>query len=76
MNIRIVSSLAPDDETRVAQRVLKVITGLLDQLPIAYSLSVETALGESFRRTRFPRAVTTTGPAQSESEPERSGFTR
>lgn len=75
MNIRIVSSLAPDDETRVAQRILKVLTGLLDQLPIAYSLSVETALGESYRRTRLPCA-TSTAPAQLESEPERSGFSR
>ena len=41
MNIRLVSSLTPDDEMRLAEGLLLAFTGLLDRFPIAYTLHIE-----------------------------------
>lgn len=49
MNIRFVSSLTPDDEDRLAPGVLQAIALLLDQLPLAYTLRIETAGGRIFQ---------------------------
>lgn len=54
MDIRLISSLPPDDEARIAGGLLDAIITLLDQLPIAYSVRLETASGETFDRTRCP----------------------
>jgi hypothetical protein len=43
MEIRFVSSLTPEDENAFAPAVLKAVVALLDQLPIAYTLRVETS---------------------------------
>jgi hypothetical protein len=42
MEIRFISSLTPEDENRVAPSVLQAITSLLDNLPIAYTLRIQT----------------------------------
>ena len=42
MNIRFVSSLTPEDEDRLAPSVLKAVTAILDEFPIAYTLRIET----------------------------------
>jgi hypothetical protein len=42
MEIRFVSSLTPEDENMFAPALLKAIGALLDQLPIAYTLRIET----------------------------------
>jgi hypothetical protein len=49
MNIRFVSSLTPDDEDRLAPAVIGAIAPLLDQLPIAYTVRIETAAGRVFQ---------------------------
>ena len=49
MNIRFVSSLTPEDEERLAPAVLGAIAPLLDQLPIAYTMRIETAAGRVFQ---------------------------
>jgi hypothetical protein len=49
MNIRFVSSLTPDDEERLAPGLLSAVGMLLDQLPIAYTLRIETAGGRVFQ---------------------------
>ncbi len=49
MNIRFVSSLTPDDEDRLAPAVIGAIAPLLDQLPIAYTVRIETAGGRVFQ---------------------------
>ena len=41
MDIRFVSSLNPEDEIRLAQGLLTAIAGVLDQLPIAYTLRID-----------------------------------
>ncbi len=51
MEIRIVSSLTPDDESRLAAKVLAAIAGLLDGLPVSYSVRIETASGDAIHRS-------------------------
>lgn len=43
MNIRFISSLTPEDEDRLAPALLTAVGTLLDQLPIAYTLRIETS---------------------------------
>jgi hypothetical protein len=42
MDIRFISSLTPEDENRVGPSLLQAITSLLDNLPLAYTLRIET----------------------------------
>jgi hypothetical protein len=42
VRIEITSTLTQDDENRMAAAVLKALSGLLDMLPIAYMVRVET----------------------------------
>jgi hypothetical protein len=41
MNIRFISSLAPEDERRLVKGLLAAFATLLDQLPIAYTLKID-----------------------------------
>jgi hypothetical protein len=47
MEIHLVSSLTPDDENRLAPRVLKAIEDVLERLPVSYSVRIETAIGNA-----------------------------
>jgi hypothetical protein len=47
MEIHLVSSMTPDDESRLAPRVLAAIGAVLERLPVSYSLRIETALGNA-----------------------------
>lgn len=49
MNIRFVSSLTPEDEDRIAPGVVNALSLLLDNLPLAYTLRIETASGRVFQ---------------------------
>lgn len=51
MEIRFVSSLTAEDEELFAPAVLKAASALLDQLPIAYTLRIETAGAHVFQHT-------------------------
>jgi hypothetical protein len=42
VRIEIASTLTQEDENRLAAGVLKALSGLLDMLPIAYMVRVET----------------------------------
>ena len=42
MEIRFISSLTAEDEASFAPALLKAIVALLDQLPLAYTLRIET----------------------------------
>lgn len=52
MDIRFVSSMTPEDEDRVAPGLLSAIGLLLDALPLAYTLRIETSNGKIFQHTR------------------------
>ncbi len=42
MDIRVVSSLAPEDEGAIAPSILAAVRRVLDRLPIAYAIRIET----------------------------------
>jgi len=56
MQIHLVSSLTPDDERRLAPAMLAAIGRVLDRLPVAYSVRVETATGNSIQQNRTAAA--------------------
>lgn len=51
MEIHVVSSLTPDDESRLAAKILAAIGSLLDGLPVSYSVRIETASGDAIHRS-------------------------
>jgi len=59
VDIRFVSSLTPDDENRLAPQLLNALGGVLDSLPIAYTLRIETTAGRAYAHNHVPsqRAV-------------------
>ncbi len=54
MKVQLISSLADDDETRLAGAFVQAFAALLDVLPIAYSLRIETGAGRTFEKRRLP----------------------
>ncbi len=54
MEIAFVSSLTPEDEARFAGSFMNAIAGILDVLPIAYSIRITTSTGAEFDRTHTP----------------------
>ena len=52
MDIRFVSNMTADDEDRLAEPLLNLVCSVLDQLPIAYSVVIETASGTAVQRGR------------------------
>lgn len=43
MNIRFTSSLTTDDENRIAPAVLQALSSILNMLPIAYMIRIDTS---------------------------------
>jgi hypothetical protein len=54
MDIRFVSSLTGEDENSFAPALLKAIGAVLDQLPIAYTVRIETTGAQIFQHTHTP----------------------
>lgn len=57
MNIEFVSSLTREDETRIINELMARLAAMLDELPIAYSVRVQTAQGEVFDHSHCPPAA-------------------
>ena len=51
MNICFVSSLTPEDEQHVAQVILKVVSDVLEFVPLPYALRIEVDTGEVFQHS-------------------------
>lgn len=51
MDIRFVSSLTAEDENSFAPALLKAIGALLDPMPIAYTVRIETTGSQVFQHT-------------------------
>ena len=51
MNIRVISSLTDDDEDRFAPVLLKAMADLLKDMPITYSVHMETTRGKTLHGT-------------------------
>jgi hypothetical protein len=52
MEIYLVSSLTPDDESRLAPTVLAAIGVVLDSMAVPYAIRVRTTSGEALHRSR------------------------
>ena len=63
MDIRFVSSLTSEDEKLFAPALLKAVAALLDQLPIAYTVRIETTGAEIFQHAH---AVADEEPAKAD----------
>ena len=63
MDIRFVSSLTSEDEKLFAPALLKAVAALLDQLPIAYTVRIETTGAEVFQHAH---AVTEEEPSKAD----------
>lgn len=73
MDIRFISSLTPEDENAFAPAVMKAVVALLDQLPIAYTLRIETAAAQVYQHTHpsiseMPGRTATEAPVRSLAE--------
>jgi len=55
MDIRFVSSLTGEDENAFAPALLKASGSILDQLPIAYTLRIDTTGAQVLQHTHTPR---------------------
>jgi hypothetical protein len=64
MDIRFVSSLTSEDEKLFAPALLKAVAAILDQLPIAYTVRIETTGAEVFQHAHAVEE-----PAKTEFEP-------
>ena len=52
MDIRFISSLTAEDENTFAPAVLKAVSAILDQLPIAYTMRIETTGAQVLQHTQ------------------------
>ena len=51
MIIRFTSSLTPDDENRIAPALLAALAGILNLLPIAYMVRIDTADAQVYQQS-------------------------
>jgi hypothetical protein len=51
VNIRFTSSLTPEDENAIAPAILTAVAGILDLLPIAYVIRIDTSDATVFQRS-------------------------
>ena len=54
MNIRFTSSLTQDDENRLAAALVRALASILDAMPIAYSLRIDTSDANVYQHTGPP----------------------
>jgi hypothetical protein len=52
VNIRFTSSLTDNDENAVAPALLKAVTSILDALPIAYVIRIDTSDSQVYQHSR------------------------
>jgi hypothetical protein len=62
MDIRLISTLTPEDEARIAAAICAAAGLLLDQFSIMYTLRIETADGQVFHRHNAPDRAAETVP--------------
>jgi hypothetical protein len=58
LNIRFTSSLTPEDENMLAPALLKALSSILDVLPIAYAIRIDTSDAQVYQHgSRQPGGV-------------------
>jgi hypothetical protein len=60
VNIRFTSSLTPEDENIVAPAILRAFASILDLLPIAYNIRIETSDSRTYQHAG-PSETSTVG---------------
>ena len=68
VNIRFTSSLTHHDENLIAPVLINALTSILNMLPIAYVIRIDTSDSNVYQHSR-PMAEVTTGEAPSSSAP-------
>ena len=51
MNIRFTSTLTPEDENALAPAILAALSGILDMLPLAYVIRIDTTDAQVYQRS-------------------------
>jgi hypothetical protein len=74
MDIRFVSTLTADDEGQMAPALMHAVTALLDALPIAYTLRIETLGAQVFQHTHPSPAGEMVGDALGVRRQQSTGF--
>ena len=64
VNIRFTSTLTPEDENLVVPAVLKAFTNVLDLLPIAYAITIDTSDAHVYVHSKTERAPALGRPVQ------------
>jgi hypothetical protein len=66
MDIRFISSLTAEDENAFAPALLKAVSAVLEQFPIAYTLRIETTGAQVFQQTppSFDASITPVSRAE------------
>jgi hypothetical protein len=62
VNIRFTSSLTDNDENLLAPTLLKAICSILDLIPIAYVIRIDTSDANVYQQTRTSLEVTVRQP--------------
>ena len=62
VNIRFTSSLTPEDENALAPAILAAVAGILDLLPLAYVIRIDTADSQVFQHSSPNRSRAVAGP--------------
>ncbi|HKV98473.1 MAG TPA: hypothetical protein VJN96_01555 [Vicinamibacterales bacterium] len=52
MNIRFTSTLTPEDENTVAPALLRALSSILDLIPIAYVIRIDTSDAHVYQHSR------------------------
>ena len=52
MNIRFTSSLTPEDENTVAPALIQTVASILELLPIAYMIRIDTSDSQVYQHSR------------------------
>lgn len=52
MNIRFTSTLTPEDENAVAPALLRALSSILDLIPIAYVIRIDTSDAQVYQHSR------------------------
>jgi hypothetical protein len=69
VNIRFTSSLTPEDENAIAPAILTAVAGILDLLPLAYVIRIDTADSKVYQRSSTPnRPPPPASPSPSDSD--------
>lgn len=73
MNIRLTSSLNPEDENVIALAVLKAMAAILDLFPVAYALRIDTSDGATFHQAGTNQGLLTSRAGTDISSPSPVG---